>query len=98
MPDFRDVDPRELCLPSAHGWGADPFKLQRQIAQFGKTTAGMPEILVREGSDGSLLIMDGITRAMRVAKLIPGTLVRVEVVSKSTRPFGRLPKIGEKLP
>ena len=38
--DFRDVDPRELRLPSRRG--ADPFKLQRQVARFGASTAGMP--------------------------------------------------------
>src|SRR5262249_43726773 len=41
MPQaFRDVDPRELRLPSRRG--ADPFKLQVQIARFGASSAGMP--------------------------------------------------------
>jgi hypothetical protein len=98
MADFRDVDPRELRLPSSRGAGADPFKLQRQIARFGSSIAGMPPIWVREGSDGALLILDGITRATRVAKMLPGTLIRVEVVSKAPRPFGQLCKVGDKLP
>jgi hypothetical protein len=98
MPDFRDVDPRELRLPSAFGSGADRMKLQRQTARFGTQVTGMPAILVREGADGALLVMDGITRATRVAKLLPGTLVCVEVVSASSRPFGGLPKIGDHLP
>ena len=41
MPqDFRDVDPRDLRLPSRRG--ADPYKLQRQIARFGASSSGMP--------------------------------------------------------
>jgi hypothetical protein len=98
MPDFRDVDPRELRLPSSRQCGADAAKLQRQIALHGKSTAGMPPIWVREGSDGFLLILDGVTRATRIAKMLPGHLVRVEVVSKSLRPFGQLPRIGDMLP
>ena len=39
-PDFRDVDPRELRLPSSRAEGADPTKLQRQIAQFGMEVIG----------------------------------------------------------
>jgi hypothetical protein len=92
------VDPRELHLPSSRGTGADLLKLQRQIARFGSSTAGMPLILVREGSDGSFLILDGITRATRIAELLPGAMVRVEVVSRASQPFGRLPKIGDQLP
>jgi len=38
-PDFRDIDPRELRLPSSRLAGADPAKLQRQIAQFGDRSA-----------------------------------------------------------
>lgn len=98
MPDFRDVDPRELRLPSSRRSGADLAKLKRQIARHGKSTEGMPPIWVREGSDGVLLILDGVTRATRIAKLLPGRLVRVEVVSKSASPFGQLPKVGDTLP
>jgi hypothetical protein len=43
MPaDFRDVDPAELRVPTSRPYGADPAKLQRQIAQFGKAAIGMP--------------------------------------------------------
>src|SRR4051812_275461 len=98
MSDFRYVDPRELRLPSSHGTGVDRLKLQRQMARFGNSVTGMPTLLVREGSDGALLIVDGITRATRVAKMLPGTFVRVEIMSRSIRPFGHLPKIGDHLP
>jgi hypothetical protein len=42
MPDFRDVDPRELRVPPSRRKGADPTKLARQIALFGQPEAGMP--------------------------------------------------------
>lgn len=98
MPDFRDVDPRELRLPSSRRSGADLAKLQQQIGRFGSSVAGMPEIWVREGSDGVLLILDGVTRATRVAKLLPGMLVRVEVVAVTAQPYASLPKLGDHLP
>ena len=41
-PVFLDVDPRTLHLPPSSRYGADPGKLQRQIARFGRSTAGMP--------------------------------------------------------
>jgi hypothetical protein len=40
--DFRDVDPAELRLPSSRFSGADPYKLQLQIARFGASAAGRP--------------------------------------------------------
>jgi hypothetical protein len=58
----------------------------------------MPPPLVYRGSDGELMVYDGVTRATRVAKLLPGTLVRVEVMRTLTRPVSHLPTIGAKLP
>lgn len=95
--DFRDVDPAELRVPGSRASGADPFKLQQQIARFGASTAGMPPIWVYEGSDGVLEITNGVTRASRIAKLAPGTLVRVEVLGKLRRAHGPDPKIGDLL-
>jgi hypothetical protein len=95
MPqDFRDVDPRELRLPSRRG-GAGPFKLQRQIARFGSSSAGMPAPWVYEASDGVLVVYNGVTRATRIAKLAPGATIRVEVVGKLRRAFAGEPKIGD---
>jgi hypothetical protein len=51
--DFRDVDPAELRLPPSRLSGADPYKLQRQIARFGKSTAGMPRFGSTRGRMGS---------------------------------------------
>jgi hypothetical protein len=99
MPSrFLDVDPRELRVPPSYPTGADPYKLQRQIARFGSASAGMLPILVYEGADGALLIYNGVTRATRIAKLAPGMLVRVEVIGRSRRAYGSYPKIGDFLP
>jgi hypothetical protein len=96
--DFRDVDPRELRPPSSRREGADPIKLQRQIARFGASSDGMPPLIVYEGTDGVLVVYNGVTRATRIAKLSPGTTVRVEVIGRLRRAFGADPKIGDLLP
>lgn len=95
--DFRDVDPAELRLPSSRRSGADPYKLQRQIARYGQSSAGMPPVWVYEASDGVLEIVNGVTRATRIAKLAPGTLIRVEVIGKLRRPGGHFPRIGDQI-
>jgi hypothetical protein len=95
---FLDVDPRTLRLPSSRRFGADPGKLQRQIAKFGTSLAGMPPLLVSRGSDGALVITDGVTRATRAAKLQPGVLVTVEVVDDLPIGVGSYPSVGDTLP
>lgn len=98
MPaDLRDVDPAELRLPASRSAGADPYKLQRQIAQHGTSVVGMPPLLVYEGSDGILELVDGVTSATRVAKLLPGTTVRIEVLGKLRRPKAQGRRIGDAL-
>ena len=98
MPDFRDVDPRQLRVPPSRRRGADPAKLERQIALFGRSAVGMPPPWVYEGSDGVLVLYDGVTRATRIAKLAPGALIRVEVIGKLPKAFARELKIGDVLP
>jgi hypothetical protein len=93
--DLRDVDPAELRLPSSRSNGADPVKLQRQIAKHGRSTVGMPPVIVYEGSDGVLEIHDGVTRATRVAKLLPGTTLQVEVIGKLKRPKSKSRRVGD---
>ncbi len=95
---FLDVDPRTLHLPTSRLSGADPFKLQRQIAKYGNSTQGMPELEVYRGSDAKLMIFNGVTRASRIAKLLPGHLVRVEVIDDLSTPVGHLPTVGDRLP
>jgi hypothetical protein len=98
MPDFRDVDPRELRVPPFRRPGADPAKLARQIALFGRLAVGMPPPWVYEASDGVLVLYNGVTRATRIAKFAPGTLIRVEVIGKIPKACGAEPKIGDLLP
>ena len=98
MPDFRDVDPGKLRLLPSRRQGADPAKLQRQIAQFGRSTVGMPPLEVFEGLDGVLIVYNGVTRATRIAKLVPGALVQVEVIGRLRRAFATEPTIGDVLP
>jgi hypothetical protein len=95
---FLDVDPRTLHVPTSRPTGADPLKLQRQIAKFGNSTQGMPVLEVSRGSDGALLINDGVTRATRVARLLPGAMVRVEVIDDYPAAVGQLPTIGDLIP
>jgi hypothetical protein len=97
-PVFLDVDPRALHLPPSSRFGADPGKLQRQIARFGRTTAGMPAPWVYRGSDGALMLSNGVTRATRVAKLLPGVLLRVELIDTLKTPVGHYPTVGDRLP
>jgi hypothetical protein len=93
-----EVDPRELHVPPSRLSGADPFKLQQQIARFGASMTGMPPPWVYRGWEGALMIYNGVTRAMRIAKLAPGSLIRVDVVRNLPKPLAHLPKIGELLP
>jgi hypothetical protein len=58
----------------------------------------MPPPWVYEASDGVLVVYNGVTRATRIAKLSPGTLIRVEVVGKLRRACAGYPKIGDVLP
>jgi|ERR1022692_1397119 hypothetical protein len=95
---FLDVDPKTLHLPNSRLSGADPFKLQRQIGKHGKSTQGMPTVGVYRGTDGELVIYDGVTRATRIAKLLPGQTIQVEVIDDISTPVAHLPTVGEKLP
>lgn len=95
---FLDVDPRTLRLPNSRRSGPDPVKLHRQIAMFGKSVQGMPTLEVSRGSDGELILNNGVTRAMRVAMLLPGALVRVEVIDDLPVPVGPYPSIGDLVP
>jgi hypothetical protein len=95
---FLDVDPRVLHLPTARLSGADPAKLHRQIARFGKSASGMPPLEVYRGVDGALMIYDGVTRATRIGKLLPGQSVTVEVIDDIPTPVGHLPTVGDVLP
>jgi hypothetical protein len=91
------VDPASLHLPGSRRDGADPVKLQRQLAKHGTSLESMPPPEVKRGSDRELVIFDGVTRATRVAKYLPGTSITVEVTGQLTGPVGALPTVGEKV-
>ena len=91
------VDPAALHLPGSRRDGADAAKLRRQVMRHGSSIAGMPTIEVKRGSDGELVIFDGVTRATRVAKYLPGTPVTVEVTGQLMGPVGSLPRVGERI-
>ena len=95
--EHLNVDPAALHLPGSRRDGADPLKLQRQVARYGRSVEGMPPLEVKRGSDGGLVIYDGVTRATRVAKYAAGTLVLVEVTGTLRRAVRGLPTVGEKL-
>jgi hypothetical protein len=58
----------------------------------------MPPPWVYEGTDGVLVLYNGVTRATRIAKLLPGTKVQVEVIGKLPKALAAEPKIGDLLP
>jgi hypothetical protein len=57
----------------------------------------MPLLVAYEGSDGALELYDGVTRATRVAKLLPGTTVKVEVIGKLKKPKAQNRRAGDAL-
>lgn len=91
------VAPASLHLPGSRRDGADPVKLQHQLAKHGTSIEGMPPPEVKRGTDGELVLYDGVTRATRVAKYLPGTPITVEVTGQLNGPVGALPTVGEKL-
>ena len=53
---------------------------------------------VYEGTDGVLLLYNGVIRATRIAKLAPGRLIQIEVIGKLPKAFAGETKIGDLLP
>ncbi len=94
---IREVDPSELRLPPSRQAGADPWKLHQQIAKYGGSKVGMPPIFVYEDPDGLLEIMDGVTRATRIAKVAPGVTVPVVIIGQYRKSRSHSPRVGEKL-
>jgi hypothetical protein len=97
-PRLETVDPRTLRVSSGYLTGANPFKLARQIAKYGSSIVGMRRPWVEEDEEGLLAILDGMTRATRVAKLLPGTLVQVEVTEPALGSLRNRPTIADTLP
>lgn len=97
-PELVEVDPATLKLPGGRSDGADPGRLQRQIARFGKSIDQMPTIQVSRDSKGNLVINDGVTRATRVAKLLPNQRLIVEVIDHLLVDLSDLPAVGDRMP
>lgn len=99
MPEFLDVDPLTLRLPYTRPDGADPFKLARQLARFRNTFVGMPAVEVIRCANGELMIVNGVTRATRMAQECPGQKIRVEVISEQlSSDINHQPLLGDRLP
>lgn len=97
-PAYVDVDAAKLRLPWSRRDGADPAKLARQISRHGVSVSGMPPLFVYRALDDEFVISEGVTRATRVAKLLPGTKVRVEVVGSLRVNGATMPTVGDRLP
>lgn len=93
----REVDPAELRLPPSRASGADPWKLHKQIQKHGSSKDGIPPIFVYEDPDGNLEIIDGVTRATRMAKLAPGETVPVVVIGRYRRSRANSPSVRDRL-
>jgi hypothetical protein len=59
---------------------------------------GMPPLEVSRGTDGELVINNGVTRATRIARFSPGTALLVEVIDDLPIPVGKFPSIGDLVP
>ena len=96
MDRFRDVDPVKYACRQD---GPNVRRYRRQVQQFGGNVEGIPRIEVTEGRNGELMINNGVTRAMRVFNLSPGTDVPIEVID--VRPnieCGELKKVRDMAP
>jgi hypothetical protein len=93
--EFLEIDPAKLHLPGGRQSGADFLKLQRQFSRYGTSTKGMPPLTVARGSDGELVIYDGVTRATRISRYAPDIRVIVEVIEDLAAPVGNLPTVRE---
>jgi hypothetical protein len=97
--EILDIDPGSLRLPPSRHQGADPVKLARHLARFGKSVSGMPILEVTRAANGELVINSGVTRATRVAKYLPGQMVRVEVIDNLPGwDVSKFPLVKDKLP
>lgn len=96
-PSIQEVDPNDLRLPPSRDTGADPWKLHQQMQRYGSSRDGMPPILVYEDPDGVLEIMDGVTRATRIAKVAPGQTVPVIVIGHYRKSRASSPRVRNRL-
>jgi len=59
----------------------------------------MPMPWVHRGKGGELMLLDGVTRATRIAKLCPGSFLDVLVTEEHPNSdYGKLPTVRDRLP
>jgi hypothetical protein len=95
---FIWIDPLTLYLPQSRRDGPDLFKYQMQVARFGASMVGMPPPVCYRGIDGTIVIREGVTRAARVAKLLPGTLLQIEIDDDKSKSYANYTMLKDKLP
>lgn len=98
MSNIQMVNPAGLHLPPTRPDGADPAKLARQLSRYGNRVDGIPPLEVYRDPDGRIMISDGVTRATRVAKLLPGTKIPADVLGTLKKRIHYLPTVKDKLP
>lgn len=96
--EIIEVDPRDLLLPACRNEGAEPIRLHKQLAEFGRSIESMPPIIVRRTPDGAFLIRNGVTRATRAAMLHPGVLIQAIVEGSWPRHSRWYRRLEETLP
>jgi hypothetical protein len=97
--EFLDVDPRTLHLLPRRWPGADPLKYAHQLKWFGRSFHGMPTVEVWRCKDGRLVVSNGVTRSVRMAKFLPGVLMTVEVTDDMPRyDVSSFPTVGDRIP
>ncbi len=94
---IREVDPKDLRLPPSRAGGADQWKLHQQIRRYGASGDGMPPIFVYEDPEGILEIIDGVTRATRIAKMTHGQTVPIIVIGHYRKSRAGSPRVGDRL-
>jgi hypothetical protein len=67
-------------------------------SRHGKSTQGTPTAPAYRGTDGELVSFNGVTRATRVARQLPGQMIRLEIIDDLSAPVGPWPTVGDKLP
>jgi len=99
MSILIQVDPVHLYLPGSRLGGADPIKFTRELSQFGISIHGIPPLLLVRGKGGAFQIFDGVTRATRVAKFLPGQTIPAIIIDDDPNlDLSRFPKVGDRLP
>ena len=99
IPTLGNANPPSTPLPPPD-FGVPPSGryIRGRTGQTGTVCVSLLPLEVSRGSDGELVINNGVTRATRIAKLLPGVSVRVDVIDDLPIPVGSFPSIGDMIP